>query len=87
MQPTEVAKPVETPILPNPIPSKPSKPLPPPRTSIPHSTKIQHNYRLLNNPDSRSPKKPDAWKTRVPTANPDSEPDAAVCDCTRYSGK
>ena len=78
MQSTEAAKSVETPIPSNPIPSKPSKPLPPPRTSTPHSTKIPHNYRLLNNPDSRSPKKPDAWKTQVPTANPDSELDTAV---------
>ncbi|KAF5374058.1 hypothetical protein D9757_010721 [Collybiopsis confluens] len=27
------------------------------------------NYRLLNNPDSRSPKRPDAWKTRVPNSS------------------
>lgn len=35
--------------------------------------KIPINYRLLNNPDSHSPQKPDAWKTQVPNIDPNLE--------------
>jgi hypothetical protein len=63
---------------PQPVPEQPpaqppaSQPAPTRREPIPCTSKVPLDYRLLNNPDSRSPKKPDAWKHRVASDFPPS---------------